>query len=380
MRRLAIIGLLCIAFLALAVPATAHTALETSTPADGSTVDRAVRRVVLTFNEPIEPAGQGAQLLDSSGTTVDADVTVDGAVVTVRPAEPLTSGGHGVGWAVRSGDGHPVRGTVRFTVDAAATHGAGDTAHDAPAVRDGPAAATADHAAPAGGAQDAQHGGADDVAMDAALASALAADATRPLELIDAALRAVFYAVALSAMGVATFLLGAWEGPRREVRLLCRMIVRLALATAVVVVAQILVRSALDRRCVGRRRHGPAADTHTHHCGRRRAAHRRRAVADRGHPTGATPAAGRPSDRRCRGRPRGGTGGRTAARAHGGDQWATRTRCGDAPRRRRDGRVVRSRRPRRHRRTTPAVHRRSCRPTSSPPPRGPVACSPSPPS
>lgn len=251
MRRLAIIGLLCVAFLAVAVPATAHTALKKSTPADGSTVDRAVRRVVLTFNEPIEPAGQGAQLLDSTGTTVDADVTVDGAVVTIRPAEPLTSGGHGVRWAVRSGDGHPVRGTVRFTVDAAVTSGAGDTAHDAPAVRDAPAddhahaAATADHAAPASGAQDAQHGGADDVAMDTALTSALAADATRPLELVDAALRAVFYAVALSAMGVAMFLLGAWEGPRREVRLLCRMIVRLALATAVVVVAQVLIRSAL---------------------------------------------------------------------------------------------------------------------------------------
>lgn len=244
MRRLAIIGLLCVAFLAIAVPATAHTALETSTPADGSTVDRAVRRVVLTFNEPIEPAGQGAQLLDATGTTVDADVTVDGAVVTIRPAEPLTSGRHGIRWAVRSGDGHPVRGTVRFTVDAAVTRGAGDTAHDAPAVRDAPADDPA-HAAPASGAQDAQHGGADDVAMDAALTSALAADATRPLELVDAALRAVFYAVALSAMGVATFLLGAWEGPRREVRLLCRMIARLALATAVVVVAQVLVHSAL---------------------------------------------------------------------------------------------------------------------------------------
>lgn len=245
MRRLAIIGLLCVAFLAITVPAAAHTALETSTPADGSTVDRAVRRVVLTFNEPIERAGQGAQLLDSTGTNVDADVTVDGAVVTIRPAEPLTSGGHGVRWAVRSGDGHPVRGTVRFTVDAAVTRGAGDTAHDAPADDPAHAAASADHAAPASGAQDAPHGGADDVAMDAALTSALAADATRPLELVDAALRAVFYAVALSAMGVATFLLGAWEGPRREVRLLCRMIVRLALATAVVVVAQVLVRSAL---------------------------------------------------------------------------------------------------------------------------------------
>ena len=244
-RRLAILSLLCVAFLAVAVPATAHTALEASTPADGTTVDEPVRRVVLTFNEPIQLAGEGAQLLDAGGTAVDADITVDGAEVTIRPAEQLTAGGHGVRWAVRSGDGHPVRGTLRFTVDAAVPVDAGDPA-DTSAVRDEPAK---DPAEPMPALPDsAQHDGPrhDDATGDAALTNALAADATRPLQLVDTVLRAVFYAVALSAMGVTTFLLGAWEGPRREVRLLCRMIVRLALATVVVVVAQVLVGSALS--------------------------------------------------------------------------------------------------------------------------------------
>jgi copper transport protein len=247
-RRQAIISLLCVAFLAVAVPAAAHTALEASAPADGTTVDTAVRRVVLTFNEPVQLAGEGAQLLDAGGASVDAAVTVDGAEVTIRPAEPLTAGGHGVRWAVRSGDGHPVRGTIRFTVDAAASTGDGAAAD----VRGNP---TKDAAEPATGRttpdsahhDSAHHDSAhhDNQTGTAALTNALAADATRPLRIVDAVLRALFYVVALSAMGVTTFLLAAWEGPRREVRLLCRMIVRLALLTVAVVAAQVVVGSAL---------------------------------------------------------------------------------------------------------------------------------------
>jgi len=242
-RRQAIISLLCVAFLAVAVPAAAHTVLEASTPADGTTVDTAVRRVVLTFNEPVQLAGEGAQLLDAGGTSVDADVTVDGAEVTIRPAEPLTAGGHGVRWAVRSGDGHPVRGTIRFTVDAAVSVGDGAAAD----VRDDPAKDAAEPATGRTTPDSAHHDSAhhDNQTGTAALTNALAADATRPLRIVDAVLRALFYVVALSAMGVTTFLLAAWEGPRREVRLLCRMIVRLALLTVAVVAAQVVVGSAL---------------------------------------------------------------------------------------------------------------------------------------
>lgn len=241
-RRLALTGLLCVAFLAIAGPATAHTALESSRPADGATVDEAVRRIVLTFTEPVDLAGRGAQLLDASGTPVDAAVAVDGVVVTIRPDEPLTGGDHGVRWAVRSGDGHPVRGSLRFTVDA-------PTAGDTPGgeqVREAPAPEVAEpDPAPADGAGAQRSAGDRGDAVPAALANALAVEGTRPLEITETVLRAAFYAVALGAMGVATFLLGAWDGPRREVRMLCRLIVRLALATAIVVTAQVAVRSAL---------------------------------------------------------------------------------------------------------------------------------------
>lgn len=225
-RRLATIGLLCLAFLMIAMPVGAHTALESSAPADGATVDEPVRRVVLTFPVPIDLAGDGAQLLDSTGTPVDTDITVNRKQVVIRPGEPLSGGAHGVRWAVRSADGHPVRGTVRFTVDAPAanTQAGPDAAADA----------GQDHTAAV-----------EHTTTDTALRRVLASDSARPLEIMDTGLRAVFYAVALSAMGGATFLLGAWDGPRRELRLLCRVIVRLALATVVVVVAQALVRAAL---------------------------------------------------------------------------------------------------------------------------------------
>lgn len=242
-RRPAIVGLMCVALLTLAAPARAHTGLAASTPADGTTVDRALQRIVLEFNEPIDPVGEGAELLDADGAAVAAEVSVDGVEIRVRPDAALTDGAYGVKWAVRSEDAHPVRGAVRFTVDApeaATATGPGDVEPSEPASE--PAASSGPATAAPG--DDPSGFAAATGPTDDALANALSAT-TRPLELADTALRAVFYAVALGALGVATFLLCAWDGPRREVRLLCRLIVRLAVATTVVVMAQVVVSAAL---------------------------------------------------------------------------------------------------------------------------------------
>lgn len=243
-RRPAIVGLLCVALLTLAAPALAHTDLAASTPADGATVHRALERIVLEFTEPIDPVGEGAKLLDADGAVVDAEVSVDGAEIRIRPDEALTDGAYGVKWVVRSEDAHPVRGAVRFTVDVPeASAAAGPDDGEASEPPSEPAAATS--APPtAVPTDDASEVAAATDPTDDALANALV-DTAQPLELADTALRAVFYAVALGALGVATFLLGAWDGPRREVRLLCRLIDRLAATTVIVVIAQVLVRSAL---------------------------------------------------------------------------------------------------------------------------------------
>lgn len=221
-RVSALFGLVCSLALVLAAPAAAHTGLDSSTPADGATADGPVRTLTLRFTVPIELVGAGVQVLDDAGARVEATTNVRGAVVKVRPADPLADGRYGVTWAVRSDDAHPVEGGYAFTVTGGAA---------APAAAE-PAAAGDDEGRPA------------PVAPDQTLEGALASDPLRAIRLIDQALRAGFYVAALGGIGVLTFVIAAWDGPRREARRLTRLASRFALGALVLVVAQVVVRSA----------------------------------------------------------------------------------------------------------------------------------------
>jgi copper transport protein len=220
-----VVGLLAALLVMPAVPAAAHTDLESSTPAAGAKIDGPLDTLTLRFTQPIDLAGKGVQILDGTGTAVDADTAVDGAVVTVHPERALRAGRYGVRWAVRAGDAHPVRDTFAFTVTGPARPA--DTATEQAA--EAAAATTADP--PADGA-------------DAGLDAALASDPLRAIRYVDRVLRAIFYVVALATVGVLVFMLAAWEGSRREARRLARLVGRLAMATVVVVLAQALVGTA----------------------------------------------------------------------------------------------------------------------------------------
>lgn len=252
-----------VVLLTVASPALAHTGLVSSTPAQDASVDGPLEEVTLTFSRPIELAGDGVRVLDGQGDPVAVSATVDAEVVTVRPRQPLDDGPYGVRWAVRSGDAHPVRGTFVFTVTPAVTRagsagwvggavplGSADgltraltaeAAHDGMVQRPEASAdepvqqarpdSAADPTSPVGGAA-------------SSLAAALAADPLRGIGWLNQALRAVFWVVALGAVGMLVFLIGVWDGPRREARNLTRLCTRLAAVTALVVVAQTVVRSA----------------------------------------------------------------------------------------------------------------------------------------
>lgn len=140
--------------------------------------------------------------------------------MTVDLARPLDAGPHGVRWTVRSGDANPVRGTFAFTVQ---TSKPSESAAAVAAVRPTPSEPS------------------DTAAADSARAldAALTTDPTQGIRWFDQGLRAVFYAV-----GVFVFLIAVWEGSRREARRLTRLTSRLAFSTAIVVVAQVVVRSA----------------------------------------------------------------------------------------------------------------------------------------
>lgn len=103
-------------------PASAHSALTSSTPADGAVVTEPLESVDLTFSEaPLAglDAGLRIQVTDASGTDVaTGDVTVSGT--TMRRTVDLDRGSYTVLWRYVSPDGHPIEGKLAFEYRAAA--------------------------------------------------------------------------------------------------------------------------------------------------------------------------------------------------------------------------------------------------------------------
>ncbi|PZO57224.1 MAG: copper resistance protein CopC [Leifsonia xyli] len=102
-------------------PASAHSALTSSTPADDAVVTEPLDRVDLTFSEaPLAglDAGLRIQVTDADGTDVSTgDVTVTG--MTMGKAVELEDGAYTVLWRYVSPDGHPIDGSYGFEYRAA---------------------------------------------------------------------------------------------------------------------------------------------------------------------------------------------------------------------------------------------------------------------
>lgn len=101
-----------------AVPASAHVDFLGSTPANVSTVDGPVTRIVLEYSGAADPIGEDFLVEDSSGASRPiASVGNDGDTkVVVAMSSALPFGRNKVSWALRGADGHKMTGTIRFTV------------------------------------------------------------------------------------------------------------------------------------------------------------------------------------------------------------------------------------------------------------------------
>jgi copper resistance protein C len=96
--------------------ATAHAELESTTPKQGSTVQRPPQQVTLTFSEPIRTPAF-VEVTGPDGTDVTTgDVGVRDEVLTQRLGDAAGGGAYSLSYRVTSADGHPISGTVRFRV------------------------------------------------------------------------------------------------------------------------------------------------------------------------------------------------------------------------------------------------------------------------
>jgi methionine-rich copper-binding protein CopC len=138
--------------------ALAHARLESSNPADGASLDSPPQQISLTFSDPMTADFNALTVVGpdnahyETGPVTAEDTTVS---IGVRPLGP--AGRYEIGYRVVSEDGHPVTGSIAFTLTTAGPAAAAATsapAADAPAT-----AAPAAEAAPPSAAAAAENTG-----------------------------------------------------------------------------------------------------------------------------------------------------------------------------------------------------------------------------
>jgi methionine-rich copper-binding protein CopC len=122
-RRLLQGGLLAavcgLVMLVVAGPALAHSRLESSDPADGANLATPPSRVTLTFNEAMQQGFATLTVIGPGNTAWqdgETQAAGDSVSVAVKPLGP--AGVYQIGYRVISDDGHPVSGSVSFTLTA----------------------------------------------------------------------------------------------------------------------------------------------------------------------------------------------------------------------------------------------------------------------
>lgn len=116
-----VVVLLVGALLALvpAGSAGAHDPLVGSEPGDGAVLDAAPSQVVLTFAAEQLSVGAAVVVTGPDGASWSlGDPAVTGTTVSQALLPGLPSGSYSVEWRSVSGDGHPVDGTLTFSLEA----------------------------------------------------------------------------------------------------------------------------------------------------------------------------------------------------------------------------------------------------------------------
>ncbi|MGI8817329.1 MAG: copper resistance CopC family protein [Pseudonocardia sp.] len=102
--------------------AFAHNVLLSSDPADGASLDSGPARAVLRFDLPLQSSFNAMTVVGPDGGHYeDGGATADGSTVSVAVHPLGPAGRYLIGYRVVSDDGHPVSGSVSFTLNHAGT-------------------------------------------------------------------------------------------------------------------------------------------------------------------------------------------------------------------------------------------------------------------
>lgn len=120
-----------LALLLLPSFALAHAQLVSSDPADSAVTASAPATITLTFNEPVSPITIKLAKPDGSVSLIET-LKGDGPAIRITPPAGLAQGSHALSFRVMSEDGHPIGGTIMFSIGAPSAAGSAAAADATP--------------------------------------------------------------------------------------------------------------------------------------------------------------------------------------------------------------------------------------------------------
>jgi copper resistance protein C len=158
-RAVAVTVLAGLALLIGTGTALAHARLESSDPVDGASLDSGPQQISLIFSDPMAADFNTLTVIGPDNAHYETGpITAQGTTVSIGVGPLGPAGRYEIGYRVVSEDGHPVTGSVAFTLTTAGPGAAQAAAASAPAAPStGPAAPEA--APPASAAANTTDGG-----------------------------------------------------------------------------------------------------------------------------------------------------------------------------------------------------------------------------
>lgn len=115
-RALQFLLALVVVSIGTASPASAHATLIGSDPAEGAVLDVQPDEIRFTFSESVSLVPDGVQVFDARGGALASSATARGPKVAVELTDDVGEGTLVVVWRVVSEDGHPISGSLRFSI------------------------------------------------------------------------------------------------------------------------------------------------------------------------------------------------------------------------------------------------------------------------
>ncbi|GLZ01411.1 copper resistance CopC family protein [Actinoplanes sp. NBRC 103695] len=110
-----------VAVISTGSPALAHNSLTKAVPAKNATVAESPAKVELSFLQKVDATKLTIEVTDAQGQKVPSDrPEADGKKGVLTLTGTLANGTYSVAYSVVSEDGHPVKGSYKFTVDSPA--------------------------------------------------------------------------------------------------------------------------------------------------------------------------------------------------------------------------------------------------------------------